>query len=281
MATPSSRRESVLITGASQGIGRAIALYLASRSYRVVAAGRSMERLLALQADSSAPDNIIPWQLDVNDHDAVDQMPKIIQQLGRLDVLVNNAGYGLRGCLEDLDMAEVQAQFETNLFAVLRLTQAVLPHMRQQGRGTIINIGSVSAHLGTPTGGAYAATKAALRSLTMVLRLEAQPFGIRAALIEPGVIRANFIQNQALAQRAGDRESPYASWSQAIEGRAARFHHRGGDPLKVARTVERIIRAKHPRPSYAVGLDAGLGVFAARFLPERLVQYCVRRVLMG
>ena len=278
---PASELKSVLITGASQGIGRATCLYLASRGYHVVAAGRSMERLLVLKADSDYPDNIIPWELDVSDPACVEQMPEIIQQVGRLDVLVNNAGYGLRGYLEELDMAEVQAQFETNLFSTLRLSQAVIPHMRENGGGAIINIGSVSAHIASPSGGAYAATKSALRSLTMSLRIEVHPFGIKVAVIEPGVIRANFTRNLITAERNGKPDSPYLSYSKEMEDRIARFHHRGADPLRVARTVERIICSKRPRPSYIVGLDGGLGVFASRFLPERLVQYCTRRVLMG
>ena len=276
-----ANQKSVLITGASQGIGRSTVLYLASRGYLVVAAGRSMERLLTLKADSPTPDKIIPWELDPGNPSCVEQVPGIIRQVGRLDVLVNNAGYGLRGYLEELDMDEVQAQFETNLFSTLRLSQAVIPHMRENKAGAIINIGSVSAHIGSPSGGAYAATKSALRSLSLVMRIELHPFGIRVAVIEPGVIRANFLQNQISGHREGGPDSPYAARAPKLQERTARFHHSGGNPVKVARTVERIIRSKHPRPSYVVGLDGGVGVFAARFLPERLVQYCVRRVLMG
>ena len=278
---PSEAQKSVLITGASQGIGRATCLYLASRGYHVVAAGRSMERLQGLRSDSQIPENITPWELDVGDPACVEQIPAIIKQVGRLDVLVNNAGYGLRGYLEELDMGDVQAQFETNLFSTLRLSQAVIPHMRGNGGGAIINIGSVSAHIASPSGGAYAATKSAMRSLTMALRLEMHSFGIKVAVIEPGVIRANFVQNQIVSQRNDNPDSPYSARARQLEERTARFHHTGGDPLKVARTVERIIRSKRPRPSYVVGMDGGLGVFAARFLPERLVQYCVRKVLMG
>ena len=278
---PAPELKSVLVTGASQGIGRATCLHLASRGYHVVAVGRSMERLLSLKADSQTPESITPWELDVGDPGCVEQVPEIIRQVGRLDVLVNNAGYGLRGYVEELDMAAVQTQFETNLFSTLRLSQAVIPHMRENGGGAIINIGSVSAHLGSPSAGAYAATKSALRSLSLVLRLELHPFGIKVAVIEPGVVRANFLSNQVVSSRREGEESPYASRAKKLEERTARFHHSGADPLRVARTVERIIRAKHPRPSYVVGIDGGIGVFAARFLPERLVQYCTRRVLMG
>ena len=240
-----------------------------------------MERLQGLKSDSLVPENITIWELDVGDPACVEQIPAIIEHVGRLDVLVNNAGYGLRGYLEELDMGDVQAQFETNLFSTLRLSQAVIPHMRGNGGGAIINIGSVSAHIASPSGGAYAATKSAMRSLTMALRLELHSFGIKVAVIEPGVIRANFVQNQIVSQRNDNPDSPYSARARQLEERTARFHHTGGDPLKVARTVERIIRSKRPRPSYVVGMDGGLGVFAARFLPERLVQYCVRRVLMG
>ncbi len=276
-----AKLKTVLITGASQGIGRATTLYLASRGYHVVAAGRSLERLSALKADSQTADNITPWELDVGNPSCAKQVPAIIERVGRIDVLVNNAGYGLRGYLEELDMREVQAQFETNLFSTLRLSQAVIPHMRENGGGAIINIGSVAAHLASPSGGAYAATKSAMRSLTMALRIELHPFGIKVAVIEPGVIRANFVQNQIAAERSRDPDSPYAARAKKLEERTARFHHSGADPLKVARTVERIIRSRSPRPSYVVGVDGGLGVFAARFLPERLVQFCVRKVLMG
>ena len=273
--------KSVLLTGASQGIGRATVLYLASRGYHVVAAGRSIKRLLALKSDSQVPDNITPWELDVGYPACAEQVPAIVERVGRIDVLVNNAGYGLRGYLEELDMGEVQAQFETNLFSTLRLSQAVIPHMRENGGGAIVNIGSVAAHLASPSGGAYAATKSAMRSLTMALRIELHPFGIKVAVIEPGVIRANFVQNQIVAERSSDPGSAYTARARKLEERTARFHHSGADPLKVARIVERIIRSKSPRPSYVVGVDGGLGVFAARFLPERLVQFCVRKVLMG
>ena len=277
----SETQKSVLITGASQGIGRATVLYLASCGYKIVAAGRSLERLRILQAHSDTPDNVIPWELDVGNPVCADQVPLIIERVGRLDVLVNNAGYGLRGYLEELDMGDVQAQFETNLFSTLRLSQAVIPHMRENGGGAIINIGSVSAHIASPSGGAYASTKSAMRSLTMALRLELHSFGIKVAVIEPGVIRANFLQNQVRARGNANPDSPYAARTSVVEERTARFHHTGGNPLKVARTVERIIRSKHPHPSYTIGPDGRLGVFAARFLPERLVQYCVRKVLMG
>ena len=273
--------QSVLITGSSEGIGRATALYLARRGHRVIATGRSLSRLSGLEEEARAAS--LPLQvmeLDINDDGSVaKQVPSIVGEAGGLYVLVNNAGYALWGCLEELEMDEVRAQFETNLFAVLRMSQAVLPHMRQRGRGTIINVGSISGLIGSPAGGAYAATKSALRALSAVMRLEVAQFGIRVALIEPGLIRSNFHANQVVARRALADESPYRSYEERIRKSSARFRQGGGDPMKVARRVAKIISAKRPRARYSVGVDSGLGVLAARFLPDGVVEFFVKRVV--
>ena len=149
-------RSTVLITGASSGIGKATALYLARRGYHVLASSRELGRLDELMAQGGAESlPISAHQLDVNDQVSVAAVvPRILDQVGALDALINNAGYGLWGCLEDLTMEEVKVQFETNLFAVLRMSQAVLPHMRERRRGTIINVGSVAGRIGSPGGGA-------------------------------------------------------------------------------------------------------------------------------
>ena len=274
---------SVLITGASGGIGRTVALYLSQRGHRVLATGRSLARLADLENEAQAASlPIWTFELDVNDPALVArQMPVILQQAGTLDVVVNNAGYGLWGCLEDLDIDEVQAQFETNLFGLLRVTQAVLPHMRQRGQGTIINVGSVAGHITSPAGGAYAASKAALSAFNAALRMEVWRFGIRVSLIEPGAIHSNFVQNEIAGRRTLDENSPYRSYAARISKRADHFHRRAGDPVKVAKTVEKIMLAHRPRPRYAVGIDARLGITAARILPDWVLEFFVRRVVSG
>ena len=275
--------KSVLITGASGGIGKTTALYLAQRGHPVIATGRSLARLGELEAEAEAA--MLPisiFQLDVNDPRSVSQqVPAILQQVSSLDVLVNNAGYVLWGCLEDLEMEEVEAQFETNLIGVLRMCQAVLPHMRERGHGTIVNVGSIAGQIGTPANGAYAASKAALRALTAVLRMEVVRFGIRVTLIEPGIFRTNLHREQVVGSRALDDNSPYRDYGERTRARSHGFDRRAGDPVKVARTVAKIIASRHPKPRYSVGLDAGLGIMAARLLPDRVLEFFVKRVVSG
>ena len=280
---PPLSTRSVLITGTSSGIGEAAALYLAGRGHRVFATSRSLERLRTLeQRAESASLPISIFELDVNEPESVAlQVPAILEQAGTLDALVNNAGYGLRGCLEDLEIEEVRAQFETNLFAVLRMSQAVLPHMRARKQGTIINVGSVSANIGSPAGGAYASSKAALRSLNAVLRIEVHRFGVRVAIIEPGLFRSNFQHNQVVGRRVAAADSPYRSYEERVTRRISRFHRRGGDPVRVAKLIERIMLSRRVRPRYSVGIEAGLGVMAARLLPDGVLEFFLKRILSG
>ena len=273
--------KSILIIGASSGIGRTTALHLAQRGHTVAATGRSLERLGEVEAEAHQRSICLSiYQLDVNDTSSVSQqVPVILEDLGGLDMLVNNAGYGLWGCVEELGIDELRDQFETNLFAVARMCQAVLPHMRARGHGTIINVGSIAAHIGSPGGGGYAASKAALRSLSKVLRMEVQRFGVRVTMVEPGLFRSKFVENQTIARRASDADSPYQSYAERVRGRSSRFHLRGGDPLRVARLIEKIMLSRRVQPRYSVGLEAGLGVMATRILPEGILEFLVKRVL--
>ena len=269
----------VLITGASAGIGKATALYLARRGYHVAATSRKLSRLDELMSVARSDSlSISAYQLDINEPASVaDVVPEIIGQNGALYALINNAGYGLWGCLEDLTMEEVKAQFETNFFAVLRMSQAVLPGMRDRGSGIIVNVGSVLGCIGSPAVGAYSATKFALVGLTSVLRMELAQFGIRAVLIEPGLFRTNFHRDKVIGERALDPESPYWSYVGRIRSNSGEYRLWGADPSKVAKTIGRVLSAKHPRPRYTVGIDARLGTLAVRLLPERFVQYMVQR----
>ncbi len=278
-------RQRVLITGASAGIGQVTAIHLARRGYHVVATSRELARLEELSTLARNESlSLSAFQLDVNDPvSVIEVVPEIIEAVGGLDALVNNAGYGLRGCLEDLTIDEVKAQFETNLFAVLRMCQAVLPHMRERQWGTIVNVGSVAGHIGIPGGGAYSASKFALAGLSKVLRIEVAQFGVRVVLVEPGLFRTSFIENQIVGQRVLDPQSPLHGYSQRTSRRTgmneARRRRWAGNPIKVAKTIGRLLEAKHPGPSYTVGADAMLGVLAVRLLPGRLVEYLVKRVV--
>ena len=273
--------QNVLITGASAGIGQATAIHLARKGYHVVATSRKLDRLDDLTSLARTESlSLSAYQLDVNDPASVGKVvPEIIEEAGGLDSLVNNAGYGLRGCLEDLTMEEVKAQFETNLFAVLRMCQAVLPHMRERQWGTIVNVGSVAGHIGIPGGGAYAASKSALACISKVLRMEVAQFGVRVVLIEPGLFRTRFHENQVVGQGVLDPSSPFYDYSQWIRRNAGRSQRWAGNPMRVAKAIGSLLEAKHPGPSYAVGADARLGMLAVRLLPDRLLDFIVGNVV--
>ena len=276
-----SRGKTVLITGASSGIGEATALHLARRGYRVLATSRELSRLERLMAQDRSPSlDILPYQIDVNEAASVESVvPSMLEGVGSLDGLVNNAGYGLWGCLEDLTIEEVKAQFETNVFAVLRMSQAVLPHMRERGGGTIINVGSVAGRIGSPAGGAYAASKFALEGLSKVLRMEVAQFGVRVVLIEPGLFRTNFFRDRVVGERALDPRSQYYGYASRIGGHSEGNQRWAGDPAKVAKLIAKVLESRHPRQRYPVGIDARLGTLASRLLPDGLLEYIVKRVI--
>ena len=186
-----ARHKTVLITGASSGIGKATCLYLAERGYAVVGTGRSIARLSELQDLASERDlPITAVELDINSDEAVNRiLPELIDEHGPIETLVNNAGYLLWGPLETLPIGEIKALFETNFFAAVRLIKGVLPGMVQRRKGTIINISSIAGRFATPLTGAYAASKFALEGLSEALRTELWPLGVRVAVVEPGLFR--------------------------------------------------------------------------------------------
>ena len=183
-------QKSVLITGATDGLGRATALLLAQRGYRIFAAGRSAEK--RAQLDALAKEKNLPLEtleLDVCDDASVQRtVAAVLTKAGAIDVLFNNAGVNFSAAVEDLSMEDWRRQFETNFFGVLRVTQAVVPHMRQRKRGRIVMMSSVSGFVTAPTQGAYSSSKFALEAMSNALRLELFPFGVQVVLIEPGYI---------------------------------------------------------------------------------------------
>ncbi len=272
----------VLITGASSGIGRASALYLAERAYRVVGTSRSMKRLEGL-LDEAGRKNLPVWgaELDINRDAEVERVvPELASRHGGFGALVNNAGYGLWGPVGSLSSNELAAQFETNVFAAHRMTRAVLPEMLKQRRGTIINISSVLGRLATPFNGAYAASKFALEGLSESLRTELWPFGVRVAVIEPGLFRTEFISNQVTAAEADAGGSVFSPFVQQYRRRSLAMHERAADPVKVARVVHKIIRSRRPAFRHPVSVEAHLGGLGARLLPERLFLYLMARFTM-
>ena len=272
----------VLVTGASSGIGRVTCLYLAGKGYSVIAASRAMARLEGLLTDADAGGLAVHGvELDINVDDQVDDvMRQVLSEHGTVDALVNNAGYGLWGPVSSLTVDELKAQFETNLFATVRMAKAVLPGMLAQRAGKIVNVSSVLGRIATPFNGAYASSKFALEGLSESMRTELWPFGVHVAVVEPGIFETDFQRNRVRGSASEDPELPYAPYIQRYNSRHQRYHRRAADPVRVSKVIHRILRSRRPAFRYPVGLEARLGMLGARFLPERLFQTMVSRATM-
>ena len=277
------RAKTVLITGASSGIGKSTALYLAQRGYTVVGTSRSAERLADVQAQAAESGHpITALELDINSDEAVARdLPPVIAKLGSLDALINSAAYGLWGPVESLTLSEVRDQFEVNFFTPLRMIKAVLPRMVRQGSGTVINISSVEGRLATPFNGAYASSKFALEGLSEAMRTELWPFGIRVVVVQPGLFKTNFQQNQIVGQATDVPGSIYEPYLARYRERHYRFERLSSDPIKVARAIHKILRKKKPAFRHPVGKEARLGMLGARLMPERAFQAMVSRSTIG
>ncbi|MCH8062535.1 MAG: SDR family oxidoreductase [Chloroflexi bacterium] len=266
------RKKTALITGASSGIGKATALYLAGLGYRVIGTSRSIGRLDALMSECEGNGRkFIPLELDVNSNDAVSRvLPDVVREHGPIDALVNNAGYGLWGPVETLTIDELKQQFETNFFAAVRMIQALVPDMVERRAGIVINISSVLGRLGTPFNGAYVASKFALEGISESLRTELSPFGVRVALVEPGLFRTEFQSNMVRGANAESPDISYAPYIEKYNRRHDRFQRFGGDPIKVARLIHKIIESDNPPFRNPIGMDARMGILGTRLLPENI-----------
>jgi NAD(P)-dependent dehydrogenase (short-subunit alcohol dehydrogenase family) len=251
-----------LVTGSSSGIGFETALHLARNGYKTYATMRNLEKsknITQVANREKLPIEVV--QLDVNDDISVKRaIDKIVQaEDQRIDVLVNNAGYGLLGALEDLTIEEIKTQFETNFFGVIRVTQQVLPVMRKQKSGTIVNISSVGGRMGIPSLSAYHGTKFALEGLSESISYELEPFGIRVVVIEPGFIRTNIMNSSMIAKKAQDPNSPYFSLTQQLERSfksAMENTSASSPPEEVAKVVLQAVTSESPKLRYTVGNDA-------------------------
>jgi NAD(P)-dependent dehydrogenase (short-subunit alcohol dehydrogenase family) len=250
-----------VVTGSSSGIGFETSLLLAKNGFRTYATVRDLDKAKAIKEISDKHElPITVVGLDVtSDKSVSDAIDKIInEESKRIDVLVNNAGYGQGGALEDDSMDEIKALFETNLFGAIRVMKAVLPIMRkQQGGGIIVNISSMGGRIGFPFGTAYHGTKFALEGISESMRYETEPFGIKVILIEPGVIRTNFSSNYRIGQKAADPSSPYLSILQAMQKAFQRYSgQETTPPEEVAKVILKAVTSDNPEIRYVVGNDA-------------------------
>ena len=276
-------KKTVLITGGTDGLGRAATLVLARKGYAVFAAGRSPEKRQEL--DSLAQKEKIPvrtLEMDVTDNLSVEiGVEFVLEKGGGIDVLINNAGVGYMAVVEELRLEDVRKQFETNLFGVLRVTQAVLPRMRARRHGRILMMSSVAGLISPPTYGAYSSSKHALEGLTNSLRLEMYPFGVDVILIEPGYIVTNFQQTvKELAEPYVERAKagPYAkiysgAWGGANRGRSSSRT----TPEDCALVMLQAIESPHPKARYTVTPLAKWTSLAKRVLPDTLLDSFLRR----
>ncbi len=271
-------RPVVLITGASSGIGHATALALAARGWIVYGAARRVDRMQELEA---AGCQVIA--MDVTDDASLRAgVDRIIREQRRLDVLVNNAGYGSYGALEDVPIDEARRQFEVNVFGLARLSQLVIPTMRALGRGRIINVSSIGGRIYEPIGSWYHATKFAVEGLSDSLRIELAPHGIDVVIIQPGPIRTewNTISRRSAEEYSG--AGPYAAQARALVRNYERVDDSpaSGTPEDVAATIVRAATARRPKTRYATPASAKIVVAARRLLPDRIMDLILRRLAM-
>jgi NAD(P)-dependent dehydrogenase (short-subunit alcohol dehydrogenase family) len=247
-----------VVTGSSSGIGFETSLLLAKNGYRTFATVRNMEKAKDIRNVSDKgklPIQVV--ELDVSvDKSVDDAIDRIYDESKKIDILVNNAGYSLIGALEDLTMDEIKAQFETNLFGTIRVMKAVLPIMRKQKGGTIVNVSSVAGRIAFPLFPAYSGTKFALEGVTESARYETESSGIKIILIEPGTIKSNLANNAIVGQKATEPSSPYASLVETLRRNTPRIMDQGAPPEEVAKAILKVISIENPELRYLVGNDA-------------------------
>jgi NAD(P)-dependent dehydrogenase (short-subunit alcohol dehydrogenase family) len=246
-----------VVTGSSSGIGYETALILARNGFKTYATMRNIEKGVSLNSIAEKENLFIKIvQLDVTDQSSVKNAVETIHdESGKIDVLINNAGYGLVGALEDVSMEEIKSQFETNFYGLIRVTQAVLPIMRNQGSGKIVNISSGAGRFGFPTGSIYVSTKFAVEGLSESLAYEVEPFGIKIILVEPGVIKTNFFNASNTTKKSLNPNSPYFKMYQNMGSGFSKMIENGSTPDVVAKTVLEAISNDMPKLRYLSGND--------------------------
>ncbi len=265
------KKRIVLITGASSGFGQACMDYLARKEYRVYGTSRRAE--MPDKSDYGDTDGSIMIPMDVTSSQSIQYgLNRILENEGRLDVVVNNAGIGVAGAVEDTSTTEMQMQFDTNFFGVFRVCRAVLPIMRGQGGGYIVNVSSIAGLIGTPFQAGYAASKFAVEGLTEALRLEVSTFGINVSLIEPGDFRTGFTENRVFARKSKPK-SPYNSHFKRVLTLYEKSELNGPSPELLPPLLEKIINHPSPRLRYSIGPESQrLSILLKRLLPEKVFQ---------
>jgi NAD(P)-dependent dehydrogenase (short-subunit alcohol dehydrogenase family) len=265
-----SDQKVAVVTGSSSGIGLQTSLMLARDGFITYATMRTPEKDIVIKTSikkENLPIKVV--QLDVTDDDSVKGAIRAVESdTGRIDVLVNNAGYALGGALEDLSIEEIKAQYETNLLGLIRVTQSVLPIMRRQKSGIIVNLSSAAGIFGIPGASAYTSTKFAVEGLSDSIGYELEPFGIKVVLIEPGFVQTNFANAMMIAKKAQDPTSPYSQILQRVAANSTEATKSGSSPDLVAKVILDAVTNPNPKPRYMVGKDVENWVASKKSLNE-------------
>jgi NAD(P)-dependent dehydrogenase (short-subunit alcohol dehydrogenase family) len=269
MVSPNNQRVAI-VTGSSTGIGYETSLALARDGFLTYATMRNLnksENIKSLATKESLPLHVT--QLDVTDDASVkNAVEAILSKEGRIDILVNNAGYVLSGAFEDLTIDEIKEQYETNLFGLIRVTQAVLPIMRKQKFGVIVNISSGAGRFGYPGHSAYISTKFAVEGISESMSYELEPFGIKVVIVEPGVIRTNIVNTMVVTRKSQDPNSPYVQIMQKMANSFEQLMKNSSSPDLVANVVLNAVKDENPNLRYLAGNDVEQWLGAKRNISD-------------
>ncbi|HTJ46254.1 MAG TPA: SDR family oxidoreductase [Kofleriaceae bacterium] len=272
--------KTILITGATAGIGRTTALHLASRGHRVIASGRKSDQLASLREEAQkAGASIDTVLLDVTRAESIELAVSEVDRItgGRgVDVLVNNAGYGLVGPLSEVTDADLRKQYDTNVFGLMAVTRAFLPAMRERRSGRIVNVSSMGGRMTFPFMGAYNSTKYAVESLSDALRAELQPFGIQVSLIEPGVIRTNFADT-SMTFVDQYKDSPYKGAIAKAQRMRDLMEKTASGPQVIAKAIRKAVERRRPAARYVAPFSTWFALLIKVLLPTRAWDWTMRR----
>ena len=271
-----------LVTGSSSGIGFETSLALARNGYHTFATMRNLGKDEKIKQIIEKEDlSIEILELDVDSEESVNRAIKTVsEKKGRIDVLVNNAGYGMWGTVEDVSIDEFKKQFETNFFSIIRLIQKVAPIMRKQNSGNIVNISSVAGRIGFPVSPAYISSKFALEGLSESLRFELMPFGINVIIIEPGVIKTNFFDSMKMSEKS-QQDSTYKEITDKVISGVKMMAEMGTHPKEVADVVIKTLGEEKPLPRYVIGNDAMMFLEAKKMKTDIEFENYLKKELYG
>ena len=271
-----------LVTGSSSGIGFETSLALARNGYHTFATMRNLGKDEKIKQIIEKEDlSIEILELDVDSEESVNRAIKTVsEKKGRIDVLVNNAGYGMWGTVEDVSIDEFKKQFETNFFSIIRLIQKIAPIMRKQSSGNIVNISSVAGRIGFPVSPAYISSKFALEGLSESLRFELMPFGINVIIIEPGVIKTNFFDSMKLSEKS-QQDSTYKEITDKVISGVKMMAEMGTHPKEVADVVIKTLGEEKPLPRYVIGNDAMMFLEAKKMKTDIEFENYLKKELYG